>query len=118
MTSASPANGAAGVAAGTFVTATFSEPMAPASMSSSTFELRNAAGALVAATVTYDQPSRTARLTPSAALTMGATFTATVKGGAGGVTRPRGQSRGDAYRMVVLGGGADLRRSRRRVWIR
>ena len=44
VTSVSPANGASGVAQNAFVTATFSEPMAPASISSSTFELRNAAG--------------------------------------------------------------------------
>ena len=50
----SPAAGATGVAASTNVTATFSEPIAAATVNTSTFELRNSANAIVPATVTYD----------------------------------------------------------------
>jgi hypothetical protein len=84
VTSVSPANGTTGATA-TSVTATFSEPMAAASMTTANFELRNAAGAAVASVVTYNATARTATLTPSAALTPAATYTATVKGGTGGV---------------------------------
>jgi hypothetical protein len=59
--------------------------MDPASVSSATFELRNAAGVLLGASVTYDAATRTGRLTPSVLLTAGATFTATVEGGTAGV---------------------------------
>jgi Concanavalin A-like lectin/glucanases superfamily/Bacterial Ig-like domain/Bacterial Ig domain len=85
VVSVSPANGASGVPQTTSVTATFSEPMASASITTANFELRNASGVLVAAAVTYNQTARSATLTPSAALTPGVTFTATIKGGTGGV---------------------------------
>ena len=49
-----PANGATGVATGANVTATFSEAMNPATVTTSTFELRDSANALVPATVSYD----------------------------------------------------------------
>ena len=85
VTGVTPADGATSVSAAASVTATFSEAMAAASITTTNFELRNAAGAAVASAVTYDAAARTATLTPSAALTPGATFTATVKGGTGGV---------------------------------
>ena len=85
VTSATPANGATDVGTTTLVTATFDEPMAAASITTTTFELKNAAGAVVPSAVTYDAAGRTATLTPSAALTPGVTFTATIMGGAGGV---------------------------------
>jgi hypothetical protein len=85
VTAVTPAGGAAGVSAGAAVTATFSEAMTAASMTTTNIELRNASGALVASALTYNATTRTARLTPSAALTAGGTFTATVKGGTGGV---------------------------------
>jgi hypothetical protein len=80
-----PADGAAGVPASTTVTATFDEPLAPASVSSQTFQLRNGGGTTVAGSVSYDAASRKATLTPSAPLPLGQTYTATVKGGADGV---------------------------------
>ncbi|MGH8610626.1 MAG: DUF4082 domain-containing protein [Gammaproteobacteria bacterium] len=81
--STSPANGATGVNQGTNVTATFSEPMSAATVSSN-FELRSAS-TIVSATVTYNATTRTATLTPSATLAASTTYTATVKGGATGV---------------------------------
>jgi hypothetical protein len=77
-----PANGATGVAVSSSVTATFNEPIDPATVTTATFELRNAANALVAASVSYNAATRTATLTPSAALAAATTFTATVRGGA------------------------------------
>ena len=80
----SQADGATGVPVVATVKATFSEAMDPASIGSATFELRNAAGALVGAAVGYDAGSRVATLSPGQALAPGATYTATLKGGANG----------------------------------
>jgi len=86
VTTQSPVSGANGVATNTTVTATFSEAMDAATITTSTFELRNASNSLVSATVSYNGTNRTATLTPGSALAAGATYTATVKGGA---TDPR-----------------------------
>jgi hypothetical protein len=58
--------------------------MDPASITTSSFELRDSANALVPATVTYDATSSTATLDPSGGLNYGATYTATVRGGTTG----------------------------------
>ncbi len=82
VTSVTPANGATGVSASANVTATFSEAMDATTITTTTFELRDPAGALVSAAVTYDGATRTATLNPSADLAFSTTYTATVKGGA------------------------------------
>jgi hypothetical protein len=81
VSSTTPAAGATGVATSASVQATFSEAVDAATVTSSTFELRTAAGALVSATVTYDSAARTATLMPGAALAASSQYTATVKGG-------------------------------------
>ena len=86
VASTQPASGASDVAAGVDVTATFDEQIAPASVSGTTFTLKDAGGASVAASVTYDAQTRTAKLDPQAPLAYSATYTARLKGGAGGVT--------------------------------
>jgi hypothetical protein len=86
VTSVSPANGAAGLSLDTIATVTFSEPMDPASINSSTFELRDASNALVPATVTIGGETGTITLDPISSLVNSMTYTATVKGGA---TEPR-----------------------------
>jgi YVTN family beta-propeller protein len=85
VTARTPASGATGVAAGTTITATFNEPMDAATIGTTTFELRDPANALVAASVSYNTGTRVATLTPSAALAASTTYTATVRGGASGV---------------------------------
>ncbi|HSI59540.1 MAG TPA: Ig-like domain-containing protein [Ideonella sp.] len=84
VTGTTPASGATGVAVGSIVTATFSEAINPATLTTASFELRNAANALVAATVAYDAATRTARLTPSAPLAATGSYTATLIGGPSG----------------------------------
>ncbi|EIC28174.1 DUF4082 domain-containing protein [Methylomicrobium album] len=84
LTSRSPAPGATGVAAGTAVTATFSEAMDPATLTTATFQLQ-AGSNPVPATVNYNSISRTATLTPNGALAANTAYTATVKGGSTGV---------------------------------
>ncbi|WP_457946486.1 S8 family serine peptidase [Pseudarthrobacter sp. alpha12b] len=79
VASISPAAKAAAVAVGTNVTATFST--AVQGVSAGTFALRNAAGATIAASVTYNTTTRTATLDPAANLAADATYTATLTGG-------------------------------------
>jgi Domain of unknown function (DUF4082)/Bacterial Ig-like domain len=82
VVSVTPAAGAAGVNTGTTVTATFSEPMDPATINASTVELRDPGNTLVAGLVEYNPTTRAATMTPTSALAAGTTYTATVRGGA------------------------------------
>jgi hypothetical protein len=72
----SPASGATNVDPGTTVTATFGSGMDASTINSSNFELRTSGGTLVPASVTYDETSRTATLTPNSQLALGASYTA------------------------------------------
>jgi fibronectin type 3 domain-containing protein len=83
VTAVTPAAGTTDVPIGVQPTAQFSEPMDTASLSA--FELRDASNTLIPATVTYNDATSTATLVPTAALTYGTTYTATVKGGPAGV---------------------------------
>jgi Bacterial Ig-like domain/Bacterial Ig domain len=87
VTAKAPADGATGVAVNTVVTATFSEPMAAASITSGTFTLIDVTNgnASVPASVAYNAQTWVATLTPSAALAASHNFTARVLGGPGGV---------------------------------
>ncbi len=86
VTSKSPAAGATGVAVAARITATFNEAMTASTLTAGTFELRNPAGALVGAALSYDAATRTATLAPSALLAGATTYTATLRGGS---TDPR-----------------------------
>ncbi len=86
VTTTSPASGATAVGVTVQASVTFSEAMSATSIGGSTFELRDAANALVSATVTYDAGSRSAILTPTAALAGQSVYTLTIHGGA---TDPR-----------------------------
>jgi methionine-rich copper-binding protein CopC len=77
VTGESPAASASGVAAGTAVSVTFSEPVQPAALS---FVLSDASGNAVAAAVRYNAATYTATLTPASPLAVSATYTATVSG--------------------------------------
>jgi len=86
VTQRTPAPGATGVAVGVSPTATFSEPMAAATITTSTFTLvRQGQSTPLAATVTYNGANQTATLDPTASLEAGVSYTATVRGGASGV---------------------------------
>jgi hypothetical protein len=86
VTSTSPGGGATGVDTAGNVMATFSELVDPTTLTTATFELRNAAGALTAAAASYSAATSIATLDPSGVLTPGATYTAKLKGG---TTDPR-----------------------------
>jgi len=81
VTSVTPAAGTTGVGTATTATVTFSEAMSPATIGTSSIELRNAANTLIATTVSYDAPTKTATITPTATLAASTTYTVTVKGG-------------------------------------
>jgi hypothetical protein len=85
VSAVSPPAGATGVSTGTQVSATFSEAINSATITSSTFVLRNSSNVIVPTAVTYNSATNTATLTPSNALANLATYTATVKSGATGV---------------------------------
>jgi hypothetical protein len=78
-----PANGASNVSVGTSVSATFGEAISPASVTATSFVLRDPGGATVPATVTASGSSAT--LQPSAVLASSTTYTATLQGGASGI---------------------------------
>jgi Domain of unknown function (DUF4082)/Bacterial Ig-like domain len=80
-----PLNGAVNVAGGANLTATFSEAMDPATISATSFVLRDSANALVPSVVTYSTATRVATLNPTPTLTSSASYTATLVGGVAGV---------------------------------
>ena len=86
VTAVTPGNGSTGVAAGTTVTAAFSEAMNALTITASTFTLTPQGGAPVSATVSYNATTLTATLTPNAPLTAGVTYTAAVTTGVVGAT--------------------------------
>lgn len=71
---------------------TFSVPMNAASINSSTILLRGPGNVLVSGAVTYDAVHRTATIDPTAALTLNATYTLVIKGGAAGVKSTDGHA--------------------------
>ncbi len=79
VTSRTPAAGATGVAVNANVTATFDEPIAPTTLTTSSVRLRaQGAGADVAAAVSYNAATGTVTLDPSADLTGNTLYTATL----------------------------------------
>ena len=81
----SPPVGSTGITTDRVVGANFTEMLAPASVNTTTFELRNPSGGLVAAEVTVGGETGTASLRPLAPLAHATTYTATLKGGAAGI---------------------------------
>ncbi len=79
VTNKTPANNATNVAIGTNVTATFSEDVT--GVSGTTFTLEGPGSTPVAATVTYDGPTKTATLNPNANLTNNVLYTARLTSG-------------------------------------
>src|SRR5207344_169679 len=104
VSSVSPAAGATSVATSSNVSAQFSESIDPASVTGSSFQLRDGGGALVAATVSSSGQSAT--LDPTPTLTAGATYTATLKGGSSGVKDLAGNALASdfSWSFTTLGG--------------
>jgi hypothetical protein len=81
VTTRTPDAGATGIPVTTAVTATFSVHLDPSSVTASTFRLTDPGGTAVPAHVTYDDDTRTATLTPDAALASGTAYTARLNTG-------------------------------------
>jgi hypothetical protein len=109
VTATSPAVGANGVAAGADVTGTFSEPMNTSTISSSTFTVTGPTGT-VPATVTTDSAAKVATLNPSTDLAGATTYTATIRGGSGGVKdaagNPLAADKTWTFTTAATGGGS------------
>src|SRR5687767_13948955 len=79
----SPVNGATGVSRAGTSTVTFSEPMDPATINTTTFNIRvTSTGAILPGTVTYTPATRVAEYIPSSALPNATNLTVTVTTGA------------------------------------
>jgi hypothetical protein len=72
-----PADGASQVSLSSSVRVSFSEPLNPSTVSSSSFIL-STGGTPVAGSVSYDAPNRIATFTPASPLSAGAVYTATI----------------------------------------
>jgi Domain of unknown function (DUF4082)/Bacterial Ig-like domain/Bacterial Ig domain len=81
VTSATPTNSATSVSTATNLQVTFSEAMDAATINTNSFQLRDSANTLVAATISYDSANLTAKLTPSSPLASSTSYTARVLGG-------------------------------------
>ena len=108
VTSVSPAGGSTNVAGSASLTVLFSEAVDPATVSTSTIELRNPSNVVVASTVTYDGATRTATLRPNATLSSSTTYTATVKGGTSGVKDLAGNPLGANFTWSFTTGVVDV----------
>ena len=86
VTDVSPRSGETGVSPAANVMAAFNEPVSASSINTNTLILRDASNALVPAAVSYIASTFTAVLTATTPLAYAANYTATVKGGSGGVT--------------------------------
>ena len=85
VSSVSPSSGATNVARATNVTATFSEEMDPATLTTSTVTLvKDGSTTPISATVSYDAASKKVTLDSSTDLEASTKYTATVKGGTSG----------------------------------
>jgi hypothetical protein len=78
VSSTTPAQGATTVALNATVTATFSKPMNPSTISATSFLVAGPGGASVAGTVTYAAAGSVATFTPAASLAYGVVYTATI----------------------------------------
>jgi hypothetical protein len=88
VTTQTPTPGATKVPVTSTATATFNKAVTPATIS---FAIKAPSGSALPATLTYDASKLTANLAPTAALTLGTTYTATVSGatdGSGNVMAP------------------------------
>ena len=90
--SVTPPTGMTGVPVGTGVTLAFSAPLNASTVNTNTIFLRDASNSLVSATVSYDSAGQTASLVPTAPLKIATVYTATAKGGAGGIADTLGNT--------------------------
>jgi chitodextrinase len=81
VTARTPADGATEVGVSDSLTAKFSEAMRPSTINGTTFKLEDPSNAVIPAAVTYDASTRTATLTPQAALQFDTVYHAVLAAG-------------------------------------
>ena len=108
VSTVTPINGATGIAVNSTASAIFNEAMNAATISGSAIELRNSSNTLIAATISYNAGTRTATLTPSAALANSTVYTMTIKGGASGVKDVAGNALTNNYTWSFTTAVADI----------
>ena len=106
VNSVTPVANASAVPVTSVVTATFSEMLSANSVTTSSVQLRDAAGTLIPASVFAGGETPTVTLTPTIALAGGTTYTATVRGGANGVRDLAGNPMGNdfTWSFTTVGG--------------
>jgi hypothetical protein len=92
----SPDDGSTGVDINTSISVTFNKNISAATVTNTSFFLKDPSNNLIPATLSYTSGSRTAKLIPSASLNFSTIYTVTVKGGSTGITDPGG--------LTLLGG--------------
>ena len=95
VTSVSPANGTTGVSTGTNVIANFSEAINASTVTTTTFQLRDAGNNLIPASVSTSSGQVT--LDPTSTLAGSTVYTATITGGASGVKDLAGNALASNY---------------------
>ncbi|MEP7375513.1 MAG: Ig-like domain-containing protein, partial [Chitinophagaceae bacterium] len=105
VSSALPVNGATGVNATTSVTAIFNEAINASTVTSTTFQLKNASNIIVPATINI--LSNQITIIPSAVLAGSTVYTATIKGGASGVKDVAGNALVNDYAWSFTTGVVD-----------
>jgi VCBS repeat-containing protein len=106
ITATTPLNGATGVSPAVNVSATFSEPINPATLTTQTFKLQGQGGAPVSATLSYSAATRTATMHPTGGFAPQTLYTATITGGSGGVTDSAGNALATDFRWSFTTGAA------------
>ncbi len=96
VSGASPGNNATNVSISASITVTFSEPLNPATVTTSIVRLLDGSTP-VAATVNYDPTNRTATIVPASALANSRTYTISVLGGSNSVKDIAGNSLAQSY---------------------
>ena len=118
VSAVAPSARATGIVTTATIQATFSEAMDPTTLTATTFTLAPQGGAAIAAAVAYDAAANKATLTPSANLAAGTTYTATIKGGAGGAKdaagNPLAADKTWSFSTAVSGTGGSASARRRR----
>jgi methionine-rich copper-binding protein CopC len=92
VTSVAPASSATNVAISTSVTATFNEGLNASTVTTSTVQLTDATGKVVASTVSYNATNNTVTLTPTSPLSNNLTYSFTIFGGVNGVKDANGNT--------------------------
>jgi glucose/arabinose dehydrogenase len=105
ISSVSPLNGATNVSTGTMITATFNEAIDPATVTGTTFQLRDASNNLIPASVSTSSSQIT--LDPSSSLAGSAIYTATITGGASGVKDVAGNALASNYSWTFTTAAVD-----------